>query len=1153
MKKFCLIILSAVCLFASCIKEMDDPSYVDESSSVMIPVSVISSRDSSITKSSISPEEDVILNYSIFVYQKGFLTKDIYIDGNEDTEIPMYIGQSYNIYVLANVGNVVGPEREEDIADFKYSVSSLYSLEDGLPMAQEYGSVTVSETTSFEFVVERLVAKVNFNMRDIEVSGLKVKSVQIHQTPLCVRPFAADGSKALSTEVTLGDKATAQDIEDLNDKGSVFFYMFENAQGNLMPDNSDPWKKIPENIDGHDACTYLEAVCEFDKTVSAREGTVTYRMFLGEDNVRNFDVKRNKIISVSLKATEEGLDKSSWKIVSDYVQHVTSVTLDKDNLILPLGETATLKASVLPADADDRTVIWETSDAKIVTVSNGVVTPVKTGSCKIIARSNDSADIFDECIVTVKTANLKGISIDNDNLYLLKAKTGQTASLSVVADFKDGSVQTLAPSSVKFSTSDTKIATVSSEGKVSATGPGKAVITASYTLANADGSSTNASDELEVFVSSLSLNTSSVALNVGKSASIKGVLIDYNGNPNTPTLSWSSDNSAVARVSNGTVTAVGAGTAVITGTYIGDLGIGEASVSVQVVNELYSISLSPVDITLDHDEKAMINVIGTYDDGSTVNTASSFTWKSQNPEIASVDANGIVTGINTGSTVITASKDGVTSNEIAVTVKASVVRKLTLTSDKASGKIGDVATIKATLLTTTDGVVSETDVTSLTTWSIDKPSVASVNGGVVKGLSAGEVTVVGVYEDCVGVFTYTVINMIDSIIINPLGGTYEVGKTVQMSVKGTYQDGSTTNDVSLFSWVSSNPSVASVSASGVVTMNKAGVAEIKATKDGIVSNIATFEPYVQTTKDRIVLSGASELNVGSTTSVTVSLYTDIYRNGELYTSDITPTVIPASDCSWSSLNASNASVSNGIVKGLKAGNGTIKASYNGLDGTIQILIKDVIEQKTRITLAYNKTALYVYDTATPTVKKYTDTYTNGVLTSSGMVATTVSGGYCSWSSSNSAVSVAANGIVTGAKAGTAVVTATYDGASASVSFTIEDKITYSYSLRLEGNSSVKVGATMTYHCYLKTVTYTNGAESNVSEDLISNNQCQWSSSKTSIAQVTNGIVKGVANGTVTITAKWNNNTSVSASTSLTVNSSSSGSDWEDDGDDNIEL
>ncbi len=85
--------------------------------------------------------------------------------------------------------------------------------------------------------------------------------------------------------------------------------------------------------------------------------------------------------------------------VKDKVVAVEKVTLDKTSAELTVGDTTTLKATVTPDNATDKTVTWTSSDETIATVKDGVVTAVKAGTATITAKAGDKTAT---CAVTVK-------------------------------------------------------------------------------------------------------------------------------------------------------------------------------------------------------------------------------------------------------------------------------------------------------------------------------------------------------------------------------------------------------------------------------------------------------------------------------------------------------------------------------------------------------------------------------------------------------------------------------------------------------------------------------------------------------------------------------------------------------------------------------
>ena len=93
---------------------------------------------------------------------------------------------------------------------------------------------------------------------------------------------------------------------------------------------------------------------------------------------------------------------------------VDSVSLSDSSLSLYVGQTATLVATVLPSNATNRAVIWESDDASVATVdNNGHVTATGTGTCDVVCVSEDNISAQDDCHVTVRAY----IPVEDIKLY----------------------------------------------------------------------------------------------------------------------------------------------------------------------------------------------------------------------------------------------------------------------------------------------------------------------------------------------------------------------------------------------------------------------------------------------------------------------------------------------------------------------------------------------------------------------------------------------------------------------------------------------------------------------------------------------------------------------------------------------------------------
>jgi len=150
---------------------------------------------------------------------------------------------------------------------------------------------------------------------------------------------------------------------------------------------------------------------------------------------------------------------------------VAGVTLDQDTLNLTVGgASATLIASVSPADATNKNVTWSSSNNSVATVAGGVVTPVAAGSATITVTTVDGG-FTDTCAVTVEAASIAvtGVTLGQDTLSL--SAGGDTAALVATVAPADATNQ-----NVTWSSSNNSVATVAG-GVVTPVADGNATIT----------------------------------------------------------------------------------------------------------------------------------------------------------------------------------------------------------------------------------------------------------------------------------------------------------------------------------------------------------------------------------------------------------------------------------------------------------------------------------------------------------------------------------------------------------------------------------------------------------------------------------------------------------------------------------------------------
>ena len=245
----------------------------------------------------------------------------------------------------------------------------------------------------------------------------------------------------------------------------------------------DPWKNfqsILEIVDAKVKLSKSEATIEKGKTLTLK---VTITPSDLADKGVTWKSSNKKVATVSSSGKVKGVKagtatitctskatgaKATCKVTVGYVK------LNKTEIIVQKGKTVTLKAAVYPSTLEDRTVTWKSSNKKVATVtSKGKVKGVKAGTATITCTSN-ATGLKTTCEVTVGYVKLDQTEVT--------VKKGKTVTLKAAVY-----PSTLDDKSVTWESSNTKVATVTSKGKVKGIKAGLAVITCT---SNATGLST---------------------------------------------------------------------------------------------------------------------------------------------------------------------------------------------------------------------------------------------------------------------------------------------------------------------------------------------------------------------------------------------------------------------------------------------------------------------------------------------------------------------------------------------------------------------------------------------------------------------------------------------------------------------------------------
>lgn len=254
----------------------------------------------------------------------------------------------------------------------------------------------------------------------------------------------------------------------------------------------------------------------------------------------------------SVEAYKSQLPWSSATILEEKVP-VTGIRFDKENILFSeIGETALLRATVLPEDADNKNVRWESSNEKVATVENGIVTCKGYGTAEISATTEDGG-FTAVCKVTAERKEILPTSITLDKADVTM-NVGETTKLKADVWPTDADNK-----SVIWNSDNEDIAKVSSDGVVTAVKAGKTKV-----YATTQANNLKAECEITVLqpVTGIEMDKASISFTyIGETVQLTAKLLPEDAS--NQNVTWESSDTKVAIVSKGKVVCTGFGTAVI--------------------------------------------------------------------------------------------------------------------------------------------------------------------------------------------------------------------------------------------------------------------------------------------------------------------------------------------------------------------------------------------------------------------------------------------------------------------------------------------------------------------------------------------------------------------------------------------------------------
>ena len=380
------------------------------------------------------------------------------------------------------------------------------------------------------------------------------------------------------------------------------------------------------------------AIIKGSKIIAVGAGTAYITVSTGDGNVDSCLVK------VLTSDNKEDFENNSQV-------EIDSISFSKKQITMNNKEILKLEYTIIPVNVENDTIIWNSSNNKVVSVSNGILTANSEGEAIITASTLNNKKTTLSVKVISNSVEASTIEINKTDFSLM---IGNEIQLLATVQPENTTNKTVA-----WSSSDSSVASIDKNGKVTAKKLGYANIIAK-TINGKKASVKITVIDKEIPVNKVSLNETSVDILTGNSIALSATVLPINAIEKE--IIWTSSNTKIATVDlNGIVKGINPGTATITAKTKNGTS---ATCKVTVKNiEVTSLSLDSGNVTLSVGDTLKVNSEIKPSNA----TNKTVTWNSKNKEVATVNNEGLITAKWGGVATITA-----TSGEKTVSIKVTV-------------------------------------------------------------------------------------------------------------------------------------------------------------------------------------------------------------------------------------------------------------------------------------------------------------------------------------------------------------------------------------------------------------------------------------------------------------------------------------------------
>jgi len=525
--------------------------------------------------------------------------------------------------------------------------------------------------------------------------------------------------------------------------------------------------------------------------------------------------------------------------VTNAAANLASLTLSPLASSIPVNTTQQFTATGSYSDGSSRDltalVSWSSSATANATIdANGLATSVAAGSTTITATLGS---VTQSTTLTITTPTITAISITPDGLTL---GVGINQQYTVTATYSDGSTQDLV-TGVTWSSSSAATATVNNSGLATTVAAGSTTLTA--TLGSLTDTTTLTvvpanliSIEVSPAAASISVGTASIAAGTTQQFTATGTFDDGSTQVLT-SVAWASSASTIATISSaGLASGVGVGSSTISAKSGSVTGTATLTVTGAT---LLSIAVTPPSSSMAVGTTRQFTATGTFSDSSTQDITASVLWSSSSAAAATINNQGVVISVATGTTTITADLGSV-SGSTDLTVSTAHLVSIAITPSNPT--IAKGTSLKFTVTGTFSDASTATNLSGVS-WKSNHPNIAQVrSSGLAHGKKAGSVTITATVSGVPpATTTLTVFSgTLTAIAITPAAPTVTKGSTQQFTANGTFSGSVTPQDITLTThWSSSSSSVATIAngpnGGGLATTTGVGTTNIGATSGGVTA------------------------------------------------------------------------------------------------------------------------------------------------------------------------------------------------------------------------------------------------------------------------------------------------------------------------------